>query len=273
MAGAASRGAIIAQDTFETYSPGSQLNGQNGGSGFGGPYVVDSTRLANATTVSQSLSYSSGSVTNNGGSVAVLVSDVSDSNNLISRPIPTQSSTVYFSFLLRANTGTLSSEDFLQLGLSDVTTTEPKASVGIAGTTAGALPEQFYVRVPNGGTSAFSGTGTTVAENTTYMLVGKISKVAASSTFNQVDLFVNPSTTSEPGTATATSTVAAGSGVGSVSNVILRMARTDTGDQYLLDNLRFGTSYSDVVPEPGTLGVMAVAGAGWLLRRRRVTAA
>jgi hypothetical protein len=271
LAAVPAQAAIVGQDTFESYAAGSQLNGQNGGSNFTGPYVVDSALLTNVTTVSQTLAYSNGTVANGGGSIAVQVLDAANSNNLISRPFASQSGTIYFSFLLRAGTGSLTNEDFLQLGLSDAATAEPKASVGIAGTTAGSLPEQFFARVPNAGTSVFSGSSATVAEYTTYMLVGKVSKAGGSTTYNQVDLYLNPSSGIEPAVATATSTATAGSGASTVSNFIFRAAREDPGDQFFVDNLRIGTTYADVVPvpEPAGAGLILVAG-GLLCRRRRI---
>lgn len=268
----AARAVVIASDNYESYANGAQLNGQTGGTGFSGAYVVDSTKLPNVTAASKSLTYAGGAVGSSGGANAVSLSGLTDSVNLVSRPFTSQSATVYFSFLYNAGTGSQSNEDFLQFGLSDLTTGEPKSSVGSAGTAAGTVPVQFFVRVPNGGTSAFSGSGLTLAENTTYLLVGKASKVAGSSTYNQIDLYVNPTTLTEPATATATSTVAAGTGTASVSNFILRTARTEAADSYFYDNLTIGTTYADVVsavPEPAAAGLLGAAAVGLLCRRRR----
>ena len=267
MPGLGAGAAPIASDDFESYAVG-QLHGKNGGAGFAGPYVVDAALLTNPQVVNQSLNYSGGAVTVNGGTKAARFFDVANSNNLISRPFASQGSDpVYFSFLYRTNNPSATSEDFVQIGLSDVTTGEPKTSVGSANTATGnAPPPVFFVRVPNAGTAVPS--TTTLVENTTYLVVGKASKGAGSSTYNRIDLYVNPTTLTEPVAATATGTSAAGTGAASVSNLIVRTARLDAGDEYFLDNVTIGTSYGDVVPEPGALGLLG-AGAGLFLRNRR----
>src|SRR3954468_23928489 len=89
--GPAVRADPIASDTFESYTPGTQLNGQNGGSGVAGPYAVDATPGANVTATSQVLTYTNGAVTSDGGGVSVQIADAANSNQTISRPFPSQS--------------------------------------------------------------------------------------------------------------------------------------------------------------------------------------
>jgi hypothetical protein len=96
-------------------------------------------------------------------------------------------------------------------------------------------------------------------EDTTFLLVGKLSKVA-SSNYNLMDLFVNPSTLIEP---TPDATRSAAFGVGTVSFFTLRTVTLNTGDRYDFDALRIGTTYLDVVgempvPEPSTFSIAAV---------------
>jgi hypothetical protein len=210
--------ALVGSDNFESYPNGSQLNGQNGGSGFTGPYAVDSGFLASVIAENQSLSYSGGFVSIDGGSRAVSIADAAVSNQLISRPFASQSAVpVYFSFLYRTNNPT-TSEDFVQIGLSDVATGEPKISIGSANNTTGnAPPATFFVRVPTGGAGSVD-SGVTLQPDTTYFLVGKASKTGGSTTYNTIDLYLNPTTLTEPGTPTATNMATAGSGAGSVSS-------------------------------------------------------
>ena len=265
---AAAGAAGVAQDTFESYTPGSQLNGQNGGTGFTGPYVVDPNLLANVTVTTRALNYANGSVASNGGSNAVSIADAANSNNLISRPFTAQTGTVYYSFLLTSNSaGT--EDDFFQVGLSGTATGEPPVSVGASfQTSPGAGPMQYYARVPAGAANASFGTTPVNYNGTaTNFLVAKVSKVNGSSTYNQVDLFVNPSSGTEP-TATITRTAAADAAgePASLSNFIFRTARLDAGDLYTFDNLTIGTTYADVVPvpEPASAGLLALAATGLL---------
>jgi hypothetical protein len=262
------RGAVIASDDFESYAAGSQLSGQSGATGFTGPYAVTAANSSNVTVVNKSLSYSGGIVGVNGGSNAVQVAGVADSNDLIVRPIATQSgSPVYFGFLYSTNSTT---EAFLQFGLENGSAGDPNASVGVQGNAAnGTGAEGFFARVPNApATTVHASSGITAG--TTYYVVGRISKGAGSSTYNTVDLFVNPTSLDES-SPTLTATNVANAGVSSFNNFVLCTARTDAGSLYDFDNLTIGTTFADVVPtpEPGCLGLLGLSGLGLLRRSRR----
>ena len=269
------RAAVLAQDSFESYAPG-QLEDNTGvtpygGSGFTNAWNVDDAARANAVVVSPGLFYNNGAVTNDGGSQALRIGGT-NSNNFVSRTFPATSNTVYFGFLYRTNNDAATSEDFVQIGLSSVATGEPNAaSVGTANNITGnAPPPVFFARVPFGSNSNTANTAnslTTLQPNTTYFLIGKASKVNGGTNYNQVDLYLNPDTLTE-GTPLATATYGGTNGVSSVSNLIVRTARLETGDQYFLDNVTIGSTYADVVPEPGTLGLAGVAAGAFLLRRR-----
>jgi hypothetical protein len=262
------RAVIIAQDSFESYAAGSQLNGQTGGSGFSGAYVVPSALQSNVTVVNQSLNYAGGDVVVNGGSRAVRVTGAADSSPLISRSFAAQTgSPVYFSFLYNTNT---TAEAFLQFGLANGAAGEPQASVGLQGIAgSGGGAEGFFARVPNAGTTTFATSG--INANQTYFVVGRISQGSGSSTYNVVDLFVNPTSLNES-TPTLSATAAANTGVSTFDNFMLRTARTDVGSLYNFDQLTIGTTFADVVPIPEpTTAAAAAAGVGLLLIRRRRT--
>src|SRR5687768_463174 len=145
---------------------------------------------------------------------------------------------------MRTNAASLTNEDFIQVGLSDVSTNEPKLSVGSADNTAPNDSPTFFARVPTG---AGASTPSTVAPQAdlTFLIVGKASKTAGSNTFNRVDLYVNPTSDVEPGVASATTTAAinAAGTVGSVQFFNLRTARFDAGDEYLFDNVTLATTF------------------------------
>jgi hypothetical protein len=261
-------GAVIASDSFESYAAGSQLSGQSGGTGFTNGYSVTAANTANVTVVNKHLSYSGGAVSVDGGSNAVQVAGAADSNNLVTRTIPAQTgSPLYFGFLYNTSS---TAEAFLQFGLENGSAAEPNASVGVQGISGnGGGAEGFFARVPNAGNTAFASSG--LSANTTYFLVGRISKGAGSNTYNVVDLYVNPTSLDESAP-TLTATNAANSGVGTFDNFVLRAARTDAGSLYDFDNLTIGTTFADVVPapEPGTLGLLGMVAVGMLRRKRRV---
>lgn len=264
--------APIAFDSFEEYSAG-QLEsndgiGADGGFNFTGPYDVANGLRASVNVVSLSLTYTNGDITIYGGTKALAVTNTANSNELFSRPITAQSDTVYFSFLYRTTNPT-TSEDFIQFGFSDAATGEPKVSIGTANNISGnAAPSRFFARAGQGVANGVQTEATMALQpDETYLLVGKFYK-EGSSNYNRVDLWVNPSSLTES-TPTLSAAFSSGTSTATLSNLILRTARLDSGDTYYFDHLTIGTTYGDVVPEPGTLALASGAIAAALLRRRR----
>jgi len=260
------RAATVASDNFESYPTGG-VTGQNGGTGFTSAYVSDNTAAVNVAA--ESLSYSGGPVSSSGGSKDLQVSAAGTNlgasgvdNGTLGRTYAAQAGTVYFSLLLRTNA--TANNEFFQVGLANSTGGEPALSIGASGASAAAF--DFFVRSPGGSQT----TSTTVMNpNQTYFLVGKASKVSGSTTYNQIDLFVNPSTATEPATATVSRT--GDSTLASLSTLNVRTARFTAGDIFSVDNVTIGTTYADVVPvpEPAAAGLFALAGGVLLVRRRR----
>ena len=271
--------AVIAADSFETYAAGSQLEandgtGANGGTGFTGAWNVTDTGRAGVTIAAQPLDYNAGAINIDGGNNALLVAGV-NLNEAAARQFPTQNNTpVYFSFLYRTNNDQLTSEDFVQVGLSNSATGEPSASVGTANNVTGnAPPPVFFVRNPTGAANSVAST-IPLEANRTYLVVGKVYQTGASTTYNAIDLFLDPTTTTEPAVATAQRIAASGQGPDTVSFFDIRTARHDAGDQYFFDNVTIAGTFEDavgatVVPEPASVGALALAAVGALARRRR----
>lgn len=256
-----SLGAVVAVDTFDAYTVGDQLEsgadgaagtGLNGGTGFTGPYNVLDT--AKSTVTIQTIDASN----------AVRFVNGINNDTLLTRPFPAQSSTVYFSFTFRTN-NPLTAEDFTQLGLSSSAAGEPPLAIGIQNNST--APSKFFVRANGSGNQQI--TAIDVQPDTTYLMVGKASQVSGA-TFNRIELFLDPGAT-EPGSPTAIATSAGGTGPATLGNFTVRTARLEATDVFSIDNLRIGTTFADVVPEPASIGVLVAAACGALASRRRRT--
>jgi hypothetical protein len=280
------RAGTFANDDFESYTAGSQLEsgangangtapgtGLNGGSGWFNAYNSDDSAKSQATIFASHLTYNSGTINVDGGNNVLKLTGgvVNADNQVVRRLANTQSGqTFYYGLLYRAVGTTLNDEDFVQIGLSDVTGSEPKVSTGSSGASAGTTPIQWFVRDPNGtANSTFGTTPIAVTGDVTHLLVAKVSQTGGLGTYNHIDLFLDPASLTEPGTPTLSLTAPAAAPA-TLNQFVIRFYRGDASDQYLLDNLNFSDTYAGaiVAPEPATLG-LAAAGALTLLARRR----
>jgi hypothetical protein len=255
--------ALIAYDGFEATTNGG-LNTQSGGTGWTSSWSAVSGIDANANT----LSYSNGSVAVNGGSRATKIGATTDSTNAANRSFASQSGTVYFSFLFRADTGTaVDTDDFISFMMNNDTVNTDSAGIGKPNN--GSLNLGARVGTSNGGDTTDSTTA--LVAGTTYFLVGKVSKTTTN--YDRVDLFINPSSNIEPGLASVTDS--AMSAFSTISFFSLRTLTVDGTDNYQFDELRVGTTFADVVPlavpvpEPGTMIALSLAaGLGYWTKRR-----
>ena len=266
------RATLVASDSFESYTPGAALNagsagtnttGPNGEFGWTGDWAAVTGVNIRSATVAAS-----------GGSRVAEVDDATNAVNAATRAFTPQTGTVYFSVLYNVNAG-LEASDFVHFYLSNAAgAAANNNSGGIGDIDTGAAVFGARVGTTNGGATIDS--PVTETQGTTYLLVGKLSKVS-STNYNRIDLFVNPAGATEPGTSDIGQT--SDSGVATVSVFGLRTFNLDAGDKYQFDQVRIGTAFSDVAPEPATLGLLAAGGFGLLaaggfglLARRRRTA-
>jgi hypothetical protein len=150
--------------------------------------------------------------------------------------------------------------DFIQMGF-DTAWANPRTSIGQSRN--GGVPAWF---VREGGSSTTFAAGTVVPENT-YFLVAKVSRVSGSTNYNRVDLYVNPTSLTEPGTPTATRTT--DSGIANLAYFAIREAFVETADTYYFDEIKVVDSWSGAIPEPATLALMGAGLAAVVVRRRR----
>jgi hypothetical protein len=241
--------AVIASDNLESYTLNGALNGGSGGTGWTGNWAAVPGILVETAALS------------GGGTKAAESNDVTDSITAATRAFAPQTGTVYFSLLFDAVAG-LTTDDFIHVYLANAASNVKSGGIGLLSTTTDFLGAR--VGDVNGGDTTSSTTA--AVQGTTYLLVGKVSKTTGGN-YNRVDLFINPATTTEPVTPDATD--AADSTVSTLSVFGIRTFNTDVGDRYQFDEIKVGTTFADVVPEPATAGLLTLAGATLLGRRRR----
>ncbi len=268
-AAAATAGAgLIAYEGFETYAAGTQVEsssgvGLSGGTGWTDAWNVVDTYRTNVTVVNQSLSYTSGSVQVNGGTKAMRVTGISNTTGnfvLAGRGVPSTTGTYYLSMLFYAPTVAVDS-DFIQMGF-DTAWANPRTSIGQ--TNNAGVPAWFARTTSTSGNSTFATDTVTPAD--TYFLVAKVSRVSGSTNYNRVDLYVNPTSLTEPGTPNATRI--GDSGIASLAYFVIREAFVETADTYYFDEIKIVDSWAGAMPEPATLALMGLGIVGVYLGRR-----
>ncbi len=267
---------MIAYEGFEAYIGGAQVEtgangtsgtGLDGGSGWGGSYDVQNG-IKNLVFIDDRtvnpVVYQNGAVALNGGGRALRLSATANGSYAIRRPLAAAlaaGGTVYFSFLFRtANSSPLANQDFLQFGFdnnANPASGTPRVSIG-ANTASTTFPPnqpfRFFARSSAATASSTFDNTTDIQGSTTYLLVGKISRTGGGN-FDRVDLFVNPSTLSEPVDASAS--VAVDSGISTLSHFFVRTVNLDSNDANVLDELRVGLSFNSVVSGDGDADGMA----------------
>ena len=270
------RADLIAYDGFNyDTSSSSALNGRTGGTGWTTAWTNNpsSTITAmNIVTVATPLSVSNAQASYTGGSQAISVPGMSSASGGIAgiRQFASQTGDVWFSFLFRTPS-TVGSDDFLQFSLNNDTDQNNSASIGDTDTVASG-GNDFSIRIgnTNGGTTVTS--SKLIAGNTDYLLVGRVSKDGTSGnaggTYDLLQFWVSPLDPTAPEAGSFAVSNDANSGMTSISYFTFRTANF-SGTPYLFDELKIGTSYASVTPEPASLSAIALAGIALLRRRPR----
>lgn len=261
---------LIAAEDFVSYGIGSQLNGQSGGTGWTGNWVANTgaTPASASTIVSGGLSYQNGAVKVSGGDRALQILTANNSIDVFARrSIPTQTDTVYLSFLLQKSANFGNTSDFLQTGFS-AGTGEPLAS---------ALESNSSNIAVRRGTSGAGGntvnTGSTLPVGTTRFIVLKVENLDALGNYDRASVAVDPTSYSSFAANPITEANFSGGTFSSITNFTLRRAFQEAGDSYLMDRIRIGTTFNDVVPVPEpstTLVLLGLFGASLARRKRRL---
>lgn len=244
--------AVIAEDAFNYLAGGGGLlHAKNGGTGWGGAWATNGQNnvAAIADATGNELTFSPpGGVLIDGGVECVDITAGSGINQPVAhRPLAgTLNGTFHVAYLLRLVSGSWGGNNTFSIHLSDGPANVSTLNFGIRGGTG-----HFMIRNGTGAPLTGDSFGGTVAANTTYCLVARLSKPAGSSRYDRIDVWLNPAI-SASNTPNATLTLTAGSGLAGITHVILRAAALDGSDTIRVDELRLGTDWIDVLT-PGNV--------------------
>ncbi len=251
---AAAPGAPLVLEDFESYTVGDPLHALDGPGGWIGAWNVPVTdRRPEVTVVGSGLGYAAGNVRVDGGSQAMQYLATEDGIAVLAtRQMPASSADVlYMSFLYQnsANNDASGGDDFVQVGFRN-TAGEPLLS---------GMEKDNLMQVRSGtsgaGSTASSGIGSVTGA--TYFMVLRAEKTGGSSTYDQLDLFVNPVSATEALNPFTTAAFDSGVDLSSGAFASIRKAFWDSGDAILYDEIRVGETFADVVPAgPGNRYVL-----------------
>jgi hypothetical protein len=258
------RADLIAYEGFN-YPTGTNLNGQNGGSGFAGAWVPGgfNASIFNHLTIAPGSLAFDDLLTSGNHASAGATNAIAGLTRHLAQPLGTPGTTAYLSFLLRPEgiLGQGAFNGFFGVTLETQGGSEPQLFIGKPG--AGDL--NSYVLENRGGAGQVS-SGAAAVVGETAVLVVKAEFLAGNDRFT---LYVNPT---PGGPEPASGTVKADANFGTITGLTLY----STG-AYSIDELRVGNTFADVtpvtaVPEPHSmllLGLGLGCAVGYRWRKRR----
>lgn len=268
----AARAQIIAYDGFAY--PAGNLNGDNGGTGFAGAWVVSSGTVVVPTGGSLVPAAPSSTLPETGNSLSV--TPINDSvsgvaSRILSTPvIGTAGSVLWVSAVMKGPGMTgLSAQGALLVtdgGANGFSITTGATGSGIPPNNPSANSNWSLGDNNTGASEASS----TVSDTLQSLLVARVTfSPTGSPASDRIDLFVNPPLTGSPPATPAASMLV--NHAADISTVIVEYASVNGNTtSTLFDEIRLGHTFADVtsVPEPSTLLLAGAAGLG-LIRRRK----
>jgi PEP-CTERM motif len=268
------RAQLIAVEQF-VYTSGQSLVGQNGGSGFGGPWSQVFAGGPNGNTIapgSLTPAAPSDSLPTAGNSLSISASGGGsfEAQRSLATPLPgTVGTTIWLSVVMKGTGSTGSTAQGVLL-FGDTSGNGFSITTGAVG--FGVAPNN----PPTSSTWSLGDGGNGAAEAVSNIPNTLQSLLVVGDTFgatsDTINLYVNPPLTGTPPTTpNAVNTVphTASFTRFDVNYSSLGSASTST----LFDEIRAGNTFADVtgtaVPEPSTMLLLGFAGLGWIARRRR----
>ncbi len=235
-----SRAGLIAYESFEPAELGA----------FDG--TADQTWTLGAATETiedKDLSYSGGDVTiNSGGRVLKLSGLATISSPVASFNFTEQSGPVYFSYLAEVQSGA-----FFEPWVGNSANTDHKGSASLAMDARWGDVVTARLMDLSFGTTQTGDLEDAVGGLT--FVVGKLFKSgAAGDNYDRLQVVVNPTSTTEPGTWDGD--ITRDIEVDTLDRFGLRYGNTQAG---WIDEIRIGTTYGSVIPEPSTLAMTVMA--------------
>ncbi len=233
---------VIASDDFTDFNDDTELVGEDGGTGWLGPWLGDGA-VSGITGVS--LFYDTGA----GFMETESALEITGNNDLtLSRDLESEiTDDFYLSFLVSFAAGSIGANDFVAWWLN----TQNGPNVGLK-TDEGPLGEDLMIRSGDHNTATVW-SATQVAIGSTYLVVVRFGKstLDPGDNYDTYSLWVNPSAEDEENPEVVLNATIDATGV---SRIGMRSVNLSVDDQILFGALRMGTAWSDVVPvdsEPG----------------------
>jgi len=262
------RADLLVYEPFD-YSPGGAIAGQNGGTGFGGnAWDVHAGLQPNQDTIAAG-SLVNGAQVTQGNKLSLQTLEAGSTALRTFDTIEGVANTqTWASFLFSLNNPlppTLSGNDLAVLSLNQSATRV--VQVGVFTNPEGDLV--FGIRTIYGASGGFTYSNVLFEAERTYSVVISIDW-AAGSDLETVRLYLNP--VSEPAESSAVASAQLQLSRPSGSNqelTSLEIAGSNPDWEWFFDEIRIGTHFADVIPEPSVsaLLLLAAAGIGW--RRSR----
>ena len=246
-------------DSFEAYLPTPYrfelpggANPADAGENFTQPWAVSDAVRALVNGVHADMGYIGGDVAIHGGNVAMQLGPDGPSGTSVytaAYVAPISGEDIWFSLLFETAAATGAAErDFFQLMFTTQAEGATNDTLSLVMDQVGSAHE-FIARA---GGSTSSGTGNNVSTGfantpgTPTFLVGCL-KPDASGAYNAIDLYANPTSIAQPQTADASASFAIANPLKSIDKIYTRTSAWETNDSVLVDELRLGKTYQDVL--------------------------
>lgn len=260
--------APLAYDSFESYTAGSNIHGQSGGTGWNGAWSVQNisggasgSATVSAASEANSISYNKDGVVRGGGQSLRLDGNSNGLQRNVFSTIDTSGADYYVSMIFQFTGGV-----FAGWQAKDANVDIGNDSIGLVN---GSNLVQARV---DGGNNV---TGTTLSTNTTYFMVIQYTGwTVANPQYTTVNVWIDAKADQGSSTISATFTDSTPGDGGGSSGFLGLYARIvpNSGQTLRIDDLQIGTDWASVtstVPEPGSASLIAAGLAGCLVLTRR----